>query len=120
MAGWMVCRPHPDDETKCRLTSLFQMPLEAHGVHDPRPATSYPMDAILSMLKPMSFVSTRGSIADESKVGFMDVIQKIPIPSMGTFLERGRLFEVAIKTALNAAITSFQTKSTLDCNEVCP
>ncbi|KAG9407465.1 hypothetical protein AC1031_002186 [Aphanomyces cochlioides] len=120
MAGWMVCRPHPDDETKCRLTSLFQMPLEAHGVHDPRPATSYPMDAILSLLKPMSFVSTRGFIADESKVGFMDVIQKIPIPSMGTFLERGRLFEVAIKTALNAAITSFQTKSNLECNEVCP
>ncbi|ETW05264.1 hypothetical protein H310_04228 [Aphanomyces invadans] len=109
MAGWIVTRPHPDaPATSCRFTSLFQVPLEAHGVQN-APRTRYDMDAILAVIKNMSFVSTPTAASPTMHIDTqsMDLTTiSTPIPSMGTFLGRGKAFEQAIKASLNAAIAA--------------
>ncbi|KAF0694506.1 Aste57867_14622 [Aphanomyces stellatus] len=116
MEGWFVVRPHPTNASCCHFTSLFRVPLEAHGKTPPRPpSTTYKMDAIVALIQTMSFVSTHGAVALESKAA-LD-LKGLPVPSMGAFLERGKLTEVAIKASLKEAVAAARRES-LHCDEV--
>ncbi|ETV78528.1 hypothetical protein H257_08041 [Aphanomyces astaci] len=112
MAGWMVARPHPDaPSAMCRFTSVFQVPLEAHGASMSTPPTHYDMEEIISVLHTMSFVSsaqpTPRTTMHIQHAQTLDLTAiSTPVPSMGTFLPRGKDFELAIKASLNAAIAT--------------
>ncbi|RHY65754.1 hypothetical protein DYB34_006848 [Aphanomyces astaci] len=112
MAGWMVAMPHPDaPSAMCRFTSVFQVPLEAHGASMSTPPTHYDMEEIISVLHTMSFVSsaqpTPRTTMHIQHAQTLDLTAiSTPVPSMGTFLPRGKDFELAIKASLNAAIAT--------------
>ncbi|RQM26723.1 hypothetical protein B5M09_003813 [Aphanomyces astaci] len=96
-----------DDMAGC----VFQVPLEAHGASMSTPPTHYDMEEIISVLHTMSFVSsaqpTPRTTMHIQHAQTLDLTAiSTPVPSMGTFLPRGKDFELAIKASLNAAIAT--------------
>ncbi|ETV78527.1 hypothetical protein H257_08040 [Aphanomyces astaci] len=117
--GWLVVAPHPQDQTKCRMTCLVQIPLDTRVApqHDSTDARARPdqrdhsqtMEAILSAIHSLTRGATTATRSpDKHKPNNIPRNDNI-LPAMRTFLERGRLFETAMKASLNDAVARFAT-----------
>ncbi|RHX97630.1 hypothetical protein DYB25_007054 [Aphanomyces astaci] len=117
--GWLVVAPHPQDQAKCRMTCLVQIPLDTRVAlrHDSTDARARPdqrdhsqtMEAILSAIHSLTRGATTATRSpDKHKPNNIPRNDNI-LPAMRTFLERGRLFETAMKASLNDAVARFAT-----------
>ncbi|KAF0694505.1 Aste57867_14621 [Aphanomyces stellatus] len=122
--GWLVVAPLPGDSTKCRMTCLIHIPLDLVLAPRSHAASKGPpnrhdiqtIDAITSTIHVLS----RPKPVDDTTAAMASAVASASpsaamFPAMRTFLERGKLFELAMKASLNEAVARFA--QSVDMNE---
>ncbi|CAK4927596.1 unnamed protein product [Aphanomyces euteiches] len=99
--GWMVVTPHPRERSKSRMTCLVQTPVDPRTFAGPTNTTASPNRFEVQSIEAIKFAITTTFPFDADFT--------CP-PAMRTFVERGQLFERAIKSSLNDAIARFASE----------